>query len=197
MLASSVADARDGAVAVSRGGAHARDVLTQAESSAYALAEVTSGEDRAARSRRHAARASTSTDCRTCDSSSRARGSVWICAPVRDAGSRTRVTTRRTSASSPRRPGGVFDGNVQVNKKAQRTDAGQISEEPPPRPSATVERATESARLSRTTSCATHGCTAEGPRGGGALPIQSRGLAAQWRPDRCSSRGSGSRSCRR
>ena len=71
---------------------------------------------------------------------------------------------------------GVFDGNVQVNKKAQRTDAGQISRNLLLVPKATVNVKPNLQIVADDVVC-THGCTVSDLEEEELFYIQSRGLS--------------------
>ena len=77
------------------------------------------------------------------------------------------------SAASGR---GVFDGNVQVNKMAQRTDAGQISRNLLLVPKATVNVKPNLQIVADDVVC-THGCTVSDLEEEELFYIQSRGLS--------------------
>jgi len=77
------------------------------------------------------------------------------------------------SAASGR---GVFDGNVQVNRLAQRTDAGQISRNLLLVPKATVNVKPNLQIVADDVVC-THGCTVSDLEEEGLFYLQSRGLS--------------------
>jgi Fe-S cluster assembly protein SufD len=71
---------------------------------------------------------------------------------------------------------GVFDGNVQVNRLAQRTDAGQISRNLLLVPKATVNVKPNLQIVADDVVC-THGCTVSDLEEEGLFYLQSRGLS--------------------
>jgi Fe-S cluster assembly protein SufD len=160
-----------------RAAVHTRGTfLTQAESSAYALAEVNVG----GKIGRHdlgvtqlGPRTSTELACFNLAGAGQCLDLHSSVTLDHEEGTTDQTHKCIVSAATGR---GVFDGNVQVNKKAQRTDAGQISRNLLLVPKATVNVKPNLQIVADDVVC-THGCTVSDLEEEELFYIQSRGLS--------------------
>ena len=161
----------------SRAAVHTRGTfLTQAESSAYALAEVNVG----GKIGRHdlgvtqlGPRTSTELACFNLAGAGQCLDLHSSVTLDHEEGTTDQTHKCIVSAATGR---GVFDGNVQVNKNAQRTDAGQISRNLLLVPKATVNVKPNLQIVADDVVC-THGCTVSDLEEEELFYIQSRGLS--------------------
>ena len=160
----------------SRAAVHTRGTfLTQAESSAYALAEVNVG----GKIGRHDLGVTqlgprTSTEL-ACFNLAGAGQCLDLHSSVTLDHERAR-RTRRTSASSPRRPGGGVRRERAGEQKGAEDGRGADLEEPPPRPEGDGERQADLQIVADDVVC-THGCTVSDLEEEELFYIQSRGLS--------------------
>eukprot|EP00227_Mantoniella_beaufortii_P020361 CAMPEP_0197580608 /NCGR_PEP_ID=MMETSP1326-20131121/4355_1 /TAXON_ID=1155430 /ORGANISM="Genus nov. species nov., Strain RCC2288" /LENGTH=515 /DNA_ID=CAMNT_0043144391 /DNA_START=98 /DNA_END=1645 /DNA_ORIENTATION=+ len=161
----------------SRAAVHTRaTLLTQAEESVYALAEVNLG-GRLGRHDLGVKQLGARTETRlACFNLAGAGQCIDLHSSVvldHEEGKTDQVHKCIVSASTGK---GVFDGNVQVNRQAQRTAAGQISRNLLLVPKATVNVKPNLQIVADDVVC-THGCTVSDLEEEALFYIQSRGLS--------------------
>jgi Fe-S cluster assembly protein SufD len=163
--------------AQSRGAVHTRATyLTQAEDSHYALAEINLG----GKLGRHelsieqlGARTNTELACFILAGAGQCLDLHSAVTLDHEEGKTNQIHKCIVSAATGK---GVFDGNVKVNKLAQRTDAGQISRNLLLVPKATVNVKPNLQIVADDVVC-THGCTVSDLEEEELFYIQSRGLS--------------------